>query len=339
MTDLLATPHRRYNPLDDSWVLVSPHRTQRPWQGETVEAPPEKPAYSDSCYLCPGNSRAGSATNPNYDGVFVFDNDFAALLSDTPERATDSSELFQSHTETGRSRVLCYSPQHNLSLGGLSAAAMLMVIETWVNEYETLIKDFPWVQIFENRGAAMGASNPHPHGQIWAQNHVPTLAAREVSSQQNYFDKNGVSMLLAYAQEEAERGERVVLQNDNWLAVVPYWASWPFETLLLPRFSVSHLGQLTAEQRVSLADALQRLQRGYDKLFDCEFPYSFGWHNAPAHLGAGSANGAWQLHAHFFPPLLRSASVKKFMVGYEMLAEPQRDLTPELAADNLRAVM
>lgn len=337
MSDL--GPHRRYNVLDDSWVLVSPHRTQRPWQGETVAAPPAKPAYAESCYLCPGNARAGSTTNPDYSGVFVFDNDFAALLQDTPPHADGSSELFQSHTETGRSRVLCYSPQHNLSLGGLSTAAMSAVIDTWVDEYEMLIEDYSWVQIFENRGAAMGASNPHPHGQIWAQDHLPSLAARELESQQNYVTKNASSLLLDYAQQELERTERVVVLNDDWLVVVPYWAAWPFETLLLPRFAVSHLGQLSDAQKATLANLMQRLQRGYDALFDCEFPYSFGWHNAPAGVGTAKPDAAWQLHAHFYPPLLRSASVKKFMVGYEMMAEPQRDLTPELAAANLRAVM
>lgn len=337
--DKNASPHRRYNPLDESWVLVSPHRTQRPWQGETVAALPDKPVYAEECYLCPGNARAGSATNPDYTGVFVFDNDFAALLTNSAEPEEEGSDLFQSHTEKGRSRVVCYSPQHNLSLGGLSAADMQSVIKVWVDEYETLIADYSWVQIFENRGAAMGASNPHPHGQIWAQDHLPTLAAREVAAQHKYRTKNGSVLLLDYALAEVERADRLVVLNDDWVVVVPYWAAWPFETLLLPRVSVAHLGQLTASQKVSLGSILQRLQLGYDALFDCEFPYSFGWHNAPAESLASNAEGSWQLHAHFYPPLLRSASVKKFMVGYEMMAEPQRDLTPELAAANLRAVM
>jgi len=271
--------------------------------------------------------------------VFVFDNDFAALLADSTQPDAQASDLFQSHAERGRSRVLCYSPQHNLSLGGLSAGALLGVINTWISEYEMLIADYPWVQIFENRGAAMGASNPHPHGQIWAQDHVPSLAAREQAAQKEYFARNHSAMLLDYAQAEIERAERVVVLNDDWVVVVPYWAAWPFETLLLPRFSIAHIGQLINSQKVSLGNILQRLQRGYDALFDCEFPYSFGWHNAPAEWLASGGEGTWQLHAHFYPPLLRSASVKKFMVGYEMLAEPQRDLTPELAAANLRPVV
>jgi len=320
-SDKNASPHRRYNPLDDSWVLVSPHRTQRPWQGETIAPPPDKPAYSEDCYLCPGNARAGSATNPDYAGVFVFENDFAALLTNSAERNAEKSDLFQSHAEK------------------VSAADMLNVINIWTDEYQALIAEYAWVQIFENRGAAMGASNPHPHGQIWAQGHLPSLAARELAAQQSYMAKNQSALLLDYALEEVERTNRLVVLNDDWVVVVPYWAAWPFETLLLPRFAVAHFGQLTASQKVSLGDILQRLQLGYDALFDCEFPYSFGWHNAPAESLASNADGSWRLPAHFSPPLLRSASVKKFMVGYEMMAEPQRDLTPELAAANLRAVM
>lgn len=329
-------PHRRYNPLEDSWVLVSPHRTARPWLGEETSATQSRPSYDKDCYLCPGNQRAVGLQTPDYDGVFVFDNDFPALLpaTETLKVTTGSKDpLFQLEVAAGRCRVICYSPQHDLSLGHLDQAALQAVVETWIQEYQQLSTDFTWVQIFENRGAAMGASNPHPHGQVWAVDHLPSIAFREQRAQSQYLLDHDSLLLLDYAEQEVANGERAVYQNDEWLVVVPYWASWPFETLLLPRSPVAHIGALSAAQQRLLVQAIGQLQLGYDAVFDCEFPYSFGWHNAPS--GTEIAQG-WQLHAHFYPPLLRSASIKKFMVGYEMLAEPQRDLTPELAAQGLR---
>lgn len=333
-------PHRRFNPLDGSWVLVSPHRTQRPWQGEETPLVDERPDYVADCYLCPGNLRAGGHQTPAYEGVYIFDNDFAALLPPSADDNQDMEQptaLFQSQAASGCCRVICYSPKHNLSLGHLAPDALLAVIQAWKDQYQSLIQAFSWVQIFENRGAAMGASNPHPHGQVWAVDHLPTIAAQELQQQAQYQRDHGKLLLLDYAQQEIANGERVVYQNEEWLVVVPYWASWPFETLLIPLRGTPSLSELTGAQQEQLVLALRCLQQGYDAVFDCEFPYSFGWHNAPARTSDGSSSEeCWQLHAHFYPPLLRSATVKKFMVGYEMLAEPQRDLTPEHAARQLR---
>jgi len=333
---MLATdlPHRRRNPLTGRWVLVSPHRLARPWQGQ--EDTPDRtcgPSHDPGCYLCPGNERAGGYRNPAYSGSFVFDNDFAAVVPDTPE-ASSVDPLFAAEQARGVARVVCYSPDHALTIPELSPAAVRGIVDCWCAESAELGATYRSVQIFENKGALMGCSNPHPHGQIWATAHLPDEAAMEDWTQESYCRQHSASMLLDLALRETG-GAREVAANGDWLAIVPYWASWPFETLLLPRFAVHRMPDLAPDQRDSLADILRRLTARYDNLFATRFPYSMGWHGAPF----GDTDVAhWQLHAHFYPPLLRSASVRKFMVGYEMLAEPQRDLTPEAAAAMLRVV-
>jgi UDPglucose--hexose-1-phosphate uridylyltransferase len=329
-------PHRRYNPLMGEWVLVSPHRAKRPWQGqqEAIDTS-ARPAHDPTCYLCPGNTRVNGVQNPDYQGTYVFENDFAALMPDTPEAAPGSDSLFQTMSVRGTSRVICFSPDHSKSLPQLALPAIEQVVDTWCAQAAELGKTYRWVQVFENKGAVMGCSNPHPHGQIWATSFLPDLPATEDQRQKEYFAEHGRSMLLDYAEREAAAGERVVVSTEHWLAVVPYWASWPFETLLLPRFPVQRLEDMNAGQRSDLALALKRLTTRYDNLFQTSFPYSMGWHGAPY---APDDARPWQLHAHFYPPLLRSASVRKFMVGFEMLAEPQRDLTPEQAAAQLRSL-
>jgi len=336
-------PHRRYNPLSGDWVLVSPHRAKRPWQGqqEAVDRAP-RPAHDPSCYLCAGNTRVNGVKNPDYSGTYVFENDFAALMPDTPDAPAGADPLFQSMSARGTSRVICFSPDHSKSLPLLALPAIEGVIDTWCEQSAELGQTYPWVQVFENKGAVMGCSNPHPHGQIWATSFVPELPAAEDQCQRAYFAEQGRPMLLDVAEREAD-SERVVVKTDHWLAIVPYWAAWPFETLLLPRFPVQRLEDLTREQRADLALALKQLTTRYDNLFQTSFPYSMGWHGAPYPTIDSAADKdadtpAWQLHAHFYPPLLRSASVRKFMVGFEMLAEAQRDLTPEQAAAQLRAL-
>ena len=327
-------PHRRYNPLNGGWVQVSPHRLDRPWQGEVSPPDPPPPAYDPSCYLCPGNTRVGGEANPDYEGVHVFDNDFPALL-DEGDAATSDDPLFRAETARGLCRVLCFSPDHGKTLPELSDVAIREIIEVWAAQTQELGQRFGNVQIFENKGAIMGCSNPHPHGQIWATEHWGLEVAREDHHQRQYRERHGGTLLLETAARELEQGERVVEANAHWLAIVPFWAAWPFETLLLPRFPVQRMPQLDDAQRDSLAAILKALTTRYDNLFQTSFPYSMGWHQAP--YGMPDIDH-WQLHAHFYPPLLRSASVRKFMVGYEMLAEPQRDLTPERAAEMLRGV-
>jgi UDPglucose--hexose-1-phosphate uridylyltransferase len=327
-------PHRRFNPLKGEWMLVSPHRAKRPWQGQQDEPDnAQRPAHDPGCYLCPGNERAGGVTNPDYKNVFVFDNDFAALLPETDAASESSNPLFRDAPATGTCRVICFSPNHGKTLPEMSVADIRPVVDIWAAQEAELFATHAYVQIFENKGAMMGCSSPHPHGQIWATSYVPAEPAREDQTQAAWLAEHGASMLLAYAEAEAADGARTVAINNHWLAVVPYWASWPYEILLLPRFSVQRLAALTSAQRADLAAIIKMLTTAYDNLFQTSFPYSMGWHGAP-----GNANALhWQLHAHFYPPLLRSASVRKFMVGYEMLAEAQRDLTPEAAAANLRA--
>ena len=327
-------PHRRYNPLRREWVLVSPHRTKRPWQGQQETVADERPPYDPKCYLCPGNARAGGEANPHYTGTYVFDNDFAALLGEKPSDPDGREDsLFRRQPVSGTCRVICFHPRHDLTLPQMREEEIVKVVQTWIDQTRELGERYAWVQVFENKGAVMGCSNPHPHGQIWASDFVPNEPAVEDGSQQDYFTDKKRSMLLDYAQREIELGERVVASNSRWAAIVPFWAVWPFEVLLLPLEPVQRLTDLDEQSRLLLASISKELLTRYDNLFNTSFPYSMGWHGAPFVKGD---QAHWQLHAHFYPPLLRSASIKKFMVGYEMLGEAQRDLTPEQAAARLR---
>lgn len=328
-------PHRRYNPLINEWVLVSPHRAKRPWQGqvETLDED-QKPSYDKNCFLCSGNTRINGEVNDKYEKTFVFQNDFAALKTDTPQVETNDP-LFKMATEQGESRVICFSPDHSKTLPQLSVEEIAEVVKTWQDQCEELGKTYNWVQVFENKGSMMGCSNPHPHGQIWAQQQLPTLVEKKHKAQGEYLKAHGRNLLADYAQREVDADERVVVKNDDWVVVVPYWAGWPFETLLLPRFPIQRMTELTAAQQVTLADIIQQITIRYDNLFNSSFPYSMGWHGAPYD---GEDHAEWTLHASFFPPLLRSATVRKFMVGYEMMAESQRDLTAEQAATRLKDV-
>jgi len=327
-------PHRRYNALTGEWILVSPHRTQRPWQGHREsDARDERPAYDPKCYLCPGNRRAGGEVNPPYAETLVFTNDYAALLPDTPVTDAAQAGLLKCQPVRGECRVICFSPRHDLTLPEMELSDLRRVVEVWAQQTVELGSRYRWVQIFENKGAVMGCSNPHPHGQIWAGDFLPRCAQQEQEAQKEYFGRRGQPLLLDYLAEETAVGDRVVEANAHWVLLVPYWATWPFELLLLPRRPVRRLPDLTHPERDSLADILRRGLTRYDNLFETSFPYSMGWHGAPTD---GENYEHWLLHAHFYPPLLRSATVKKFMVGYEMLAEPQRDLTAEQAARRLR---
>jgi UDPglucose--hexose-1-phosphate uridylyltransferase len=332
----IAHPHRRFNPLLREWVLVSPHRTDRPWQGQ-VERPPRDatPAYEPACYLCPGNARAGGVHNPPYTGTFVFDNDFAALRADTPADDINEADLLVAAAEPGRCRVVCFSPRHDLTLATMAAADVRAVVDTWVEEYVGLgaRPGIGYVQIFENRGEMMGASNPHPHGQIWATQTIPDLPSREQASLAEYRRAHGTCLLCDYLALERDRGDRVVCENDAFTALVPFWAVWPFELMLLSRRHVSALDELDSAERDALADILREATTRYDNLFETPFPYSMGFHQRPTD---GSSHPE-HLHAHFLPPLLRSATIRKFMVGFELLGMPQRDVTPEDAAQRLRA--
>jgi UDPglucose--hexose-1-phosphate uridylyltransferase len=329
-------PHRRYNPLKGEWVLVSPHRTKRPWRGKQEKPPDEaRPQYDPKCYLCPGNERAGGDRNPEYTSTYVFDNDFAALLPDVPEAPPPDSPLLRAESVKGTCRVICFSPRHDLTLPEMAPEQIRKIIDVWAEQIADLGQKYRWTQVFENKGQIMGCSDPHPHGQIWAGSALPNEIVHEDNHQRQYFEEHQIPLLVDYVQLEAEKRERIVVENDHWLAVVPYWAVWPFETLLIPKQHVLRLPDLDDVQRNALAEVLKRLLIRYDNLFETSFPYSMGWHGAPNDDGDYTH---WQLHAHFYPPLLRSATVKKFMVGYEMMAEAQRDLTAEQAAERLRAL-
>ena len=333
LLQLATEPHRRYNPLVDEWVLVSAGRGRRPWLGaEEAEPDVEGVAYDPECYLCPGNVRANGDVNPAYADTFVFTNDFSALRPDTTT-ATFDDGLLRAEGERGLCRVVCFSPRHDLTLGRMPAPAVRRVIDLWAAQTDDLGATHRWVQVFENRGEAMGASNPHPHGQIWAGTALPNEGARELAAQRAYQDRTGRRLLVDYVERESS-GERVVTETDEWLAVVPFWAAWPFETLVTPKRAAGRLSALDDAAREDLARVLQDLLGRYDGLFGRPFPYSMGWHQAP--FGDDDI-GAWQVHAHFYPPLLFE-KVRKFMVGYELLAETQRDLTAEEAAARLRDV-
>ncbi len=329
-----SQPHRRFNPLKHEWVLVSPHRNKRPWQGRSEDSsPPAKPAHDPDCYLCAGNTRVNGEVNPDYKGPYVFPNDFPAMLQDTPDATNEASPLLRLETVRGTSRVICFSERHDLTLPELPVAGIRAVIDLWADQLTELGKIYRWVQVFENKGTIMGCSNPHPHGQIWASSFLPNEIAVEDMTQREHMAETGVPMLVVYAALESGAGARTVVENDDWIAVIPFWAVWPYETMLMPKRHVLRMADLEDAERDTLANILKRLCTRYDNLFQTEFPYSMGWHGAPY---VEDSLNHWQLHAHFYPPLLRSATVRKFMVGYEMLAEAQRDLTAETAAEQLR---
>jgi UDPglucose--hexose-1-phosphate uridylyltransferase len=337
MPDALRAPHRRYNPLLDEWVLCSPHRLQRPWQGQVEDEPPAtRPRHDPSCYLCPGNVRANGERNPPYTSTYAFDNDFAALLPRNEAAGFEEASLLVAEPAVGRCRVLCFSPRHDLTLAEMDTLAIRPVVDAWAAEVETIgaHPTIRYVQVFENKGAMMGCSNPHPHCQVWATGHVPVVPARKLATQAAYFARHGRDLVGDYLACEIDSGERVVCGNEHWVALVPFWAVWPFEVMLVPRRRVGDLPSLTGEERDALAEMLHRVSVRYDNLFRTSFPYSMGLHGRPTD---GEEHPYWRLHAVYFPPLLRSATVRKFLVGFELAAEPQRDLTAEDAAARLRA--
>ncbi len=328
--------HRRFNPLTGEWILVSPHRTQRPWQGKTEQNSNQQiPEYKSDCYLCPKNERANGERNPDYSSTFVFDNDFSALKNDSEHLEVNESELLKAKSEKGICRVICFFPKHNLTLAELELADIVNVIKTWQDEYLTLgSKPFiNYVQIFENKGEIMGCSNPHPHGQIWAQESIPNEPLKEQSNQFNYFKNKNKTLLNDYLNIEKQKDERIVFENDSFILLVPFWATWPFETMIISKRSINNILQLNEKEFRDFAEILKITTIKYDNIFDVPFPYSAGIHQAPTD---GTEHPEWHFHMHFYPPLLRSATIKKFMVGYEMLGEPQRDITPERSAEVLK---
>jgi UDPglucose--hexose-1-phosphate uridylyltransferase len=336
LQDLLGKPHRRRNPLTGEWLLVSPQRTMRPWQG-SIESLRTKvpPRHDPACYLCPGNSRAGQERNPVYAETFVFTNDFSALLPGIPPGEMGKGGLLHARAEPGVCRVVCFTPRHDLTLAEMDVDGIRSVVDVWVQEFKRLrsIPGIGYVQIFENKGAMMGASNPHPHGQIWAQESVPAEPVKEGAGQLEHFTRTRSTLLSDYLALELESSERVVTFNEHFVGLVPFWAIWPYETMIISRRAVPDIAELTYGERVAFADIIRRITARYDNLFTAPFPYSAGIHQRPTD---GAAHPEWHLHMHFYPPLLRSASVRKFMVGYEMFGAPQRDITPEVSAAKLR---
>lgn len=336
--DLKDHSHRRYNPLTGEWIQVSPHRSKRPWQGQVEKTGGQTLlAFDPTCYLCPGNVRANGEVNPKYTSTYAFTNDFAALVEDVPAGELRDSDLLIAKSEAGICRVICFSPRHDLTVAEMDVAGIRSVVDLWISEYTELGKNrnIQYIQIFENKGAVMGCSNPHPHGQIWAQQSVPVEPAKKQQHQLEYFKRKGVTLLADYWKLEQKHQERIVFENDHFAVVVPFWATWPFETMIIPKRSMARITEMTDEERNAFADAYRRMAARYDNLFEVSFPYSAGIHQAPSD---GEAHAEWHWHMVFYPPLLRSATVKKFMVGYEMLANPQRDITPEFSADRLRSL-
>jgi UDPglucose--hexose-1-phosphate uridylyltransferase len=335
---LTEQPHRRFNALTREWVLVSPHRTQRPWQGQVEKTTRPTPVtYDPNCYLCPGNERAGGVRNPQYTSTFVFDNDFAALKPDIPAGQEDREGLLVAKAERGICRVVCFLPDHSLTVARMTLEQIARVIDTWTQQYVEL-GGRDWitaVQIFENRGEMMGASNPHPHCQIWSNETLPNEHSKELASFRDFRAHKGRCLLCEYARIEQSDASRIICENDSFLAIVPFWAVWPFEALVLSKRHFGSFDQMEAAERNALADVMKRVTTRYDNLFETSFPYTMGFHQKPTD---GGAHDEWHFHAHYYPPLLRSATVRKFMVGYEMLGTPQRDITPESAAERLRNV-
>ncbi len=338
MFDLNEHSHTRLNILTGDWILVSPHRMKRPWQGKVEDLPKdERPVYEPSCNLCPSNKRSDGSVNPNYEKTFVFTNDFSALLNDTEVGEINEDNLLVAKSESGVCRVICFSPDHSLTLPLMNEEEIENVIELWQNEFQQLSENtsIKYIQIFENKGEVMGCSNPHPHGQIWASSSIPLELSKETTKQKEYFDKHGKSLLSDYLTLELKQKERVIVENEHFVVLVPFWAVWPYETMIVSKRHIQAITQFTREEKKAFAAILKKLTTKYDNLFNTSFPYSAGMHQMPVNEGVQEA---WHWHMHFYPPLLRSATVKKFMVGYEMLANPQRDITPEMAAATLQGL-